>query len=1806
MVGLNLHLHKHVAKSSSERINIRDRTGSHSKRKDTCLKEKRGEVLDTNRDHQGATDQLKFKRQPNRFHASSSPFWHQLTLEPLPCLREGTFWCYQVEAVQGQSCQILPSESESQQGIVNLKLVLQLTTGDLVLEGWMEEQNESESVEIQIEPKVREESPWADSEIRYDTWLRFEFEFGVGNGYRRRQAQRRVSVVEMQQDWGRRVNVAAEILQWPPQLSGREFTYLRAAGSAAGEGAFASYGDAAGVGARAAVGEDAFAPGRGCGGGGCESNGGRGRVRIVQGLRRESGGGGGGRKQQRGRCAGRSHRAGQFSLEGGGRKNSGGRPHRVGAVRGVAQGLRIGVCVAQGRVHSCSHRAAAFTSAVRGQAQKRRRGGRKSSGGCGRKSGGIGGGGGFSHRAGGAAVKTAGTSASRRGCTRAQHSGYESSGKADAKAAAWPLRPFTLGSRGGAHSGCVGAGTKAAVAATGRVRKQRWGRCECNGVGVKSLAWRGAKTVAGPAPSRVGCAAASMKGGAVGGSAGHSPCTAVARLRLRLPRRGWVRRGRGVEDFGADLGDAGSGWSRGDLTMNPPEAVGEDPRYIRQLRGRDGAEAVVGYRRRCTKALETLRELHAHREAARTWFPPVRGSLEKWFWRGNFGDRRTTGGPSASGMPLTTSYNSLLHNENFGAALGKKIEEVDVYSPSDWLLVERWEGHQEAPLRPPGGAAAATESMPNAAGRCLCCQILSRPGAAATFAPAAASKAPLNTCASNPIHWHLMAHAPNAPPNNHRSQRRTPNRRQMMQKARTKAAAALSVQWRHVPRCWTPLPRAPSIETRWHAQPPLHALARQFSVHNVTSRSLEEALAITVSLMSNRSILLIPRRRRASPQTSGLPADVGPPLRGVPLSWPWQGLQQREAKEAVAIGLAAELLTRVLGLTLPRTQDAHMQGARERELRLGEMLGETWDRADGSGRRSQPVIPNSNGRINLPSSEFPRRAGSCDCTWHTRLEMWANMDMIGPRTLHFFWGGSMVGGMEGWRAGVAGGISNRPRMISVSLSRLDDNFKAEYSVTNRAIESQARRIRPEAHDVGEEPLDLHLPLDDIDQQNCRDSDSSKACLGDRVGGWVFSVDGWMGRVDHRTTPKLPTIRNELAGSHISERCRGFQGLTREIEERSLPTAAPPYMPQLRTNNEDMVHAATSFTTGPSFRLVRLLLRFEFVLGLPLSLLWEVGSLLVEYIANPTPRHGVSISRKSDTCKNSSTWIGKPDTFAEMGHTAQQNRHSFRESNTLARLFSLGLPHVTADPVLVDSPVSSVGLCFRSETRGNGNRGGAAKGRSGGGPQRCNGASAGDPAAQCYGRIERELRMKEVEYPAHCEYVSTSVPSVCSTCEVGWAASNSDDGPICCIIPSFGAYSVKNRSSLLTTNGSLLLVQDLLLGTPCTCCINPQTTRLSACDEMHARGREDDYGLLELGWPARLRVEDSVSGLVKFTMHQVWLLTIKSASDLGGTSILSALPAKSYTDNMSLTSQTEDNSASNLRSMMFEGAHVPAEVLDQRLQGSLQIAILLAGGVASTGDIAQDTINSGKKKNHWTFQVEILEADQTTHRSVRLAMNVQADDALSNEALAATSSRGTWSSVGSERKEAGLESSLPQSLTTLPTPLADSLDDSKLSPTSKPLNHSPGSFPNATIEAPPRRGSLVIRLQGFAGPSFRTIKTFAFPLLGRPTLGDFVRALTSRHMEDFLFKRRGSAYVGCRDWTAQALQAFVVDGLVKPEGEDGCGTLYPRLAWRYTPGATAEDDAEGAWQRREVKLFRHPVDQGIFVHYERKQLEIVYR
>jgi hypothetical protein len=38
-----------------------------------------------------------------------------------------------------------------------------------------------------------------------------------------------------------------------------------------------------------------------------------------------------------------------------------------------------------------------------------------------------------------------------------------------------------------------------------------------------------------------------------------------------------------------------------------------------------GAEAVVGCRRRRTKALETLRELRARREAARSWFPPVRG-----------------------------------------------------------------------------------------------------------------------------------------------------------------------------------------------------------------------------------------------------------------------------------------------------------------------------------------------------------------------------------------------------------------------------------------------------------------------------------------------------------------------------------------------------------------------------------------------------------------------------------------------------------------------------------------------------------------------------------------------------------------------------------------------------------------------------------------------------------------------------------------------------------------------------------------------------------------------------------------------------------------------------------------------------------------------------------------------------------------------------------------------------------------------------------------------------------------------------
>ncbi|KAJ7762083.1 hypothetical protein B0H16DRAFT_1455708 [Mycena metata] len=48
--------------------------------------------------------------------------------------------------------------------------------------------------------------------------------------------------------------------------------------------------------------------------------------------------------------------------------------------------------------------------------------------------------------------------------------------------------------------------------------------------------------------------------------------------------------------------------------------------------------------------------------------------------------------------------------------------------------------------------------------------------------------------------------------------------------------------------------------------------------------------------------------------------------------------------------------------------------------------------------------------------------------------------------------------------------------------------------------------------------------------------------------------------------------------------------------------------------------------------------------------------VMEYIANPTPRHGVSNVRKSDTFQNSRTWIGKTDTPALLGYVSQKIRH----------------------------------------------------------------------------------------------------------------------------------------------------------------------------------------------------------------------------------------------------------------------------------------------------------------------------------------------------------------------------------------------------------------------------------------------------------------------------------------------------------------------------------------------------------------------
>ncbi|KAJ6563189.1 hypothetical protein B0H10DRAFT_2200726 [Mycena sp. CBHHK59/15] len=54
-------------------------------------------------------------------------------------------------------------------------------------------------------------------------------------------------------------------------------------------------------------------------------------------------------------------------------------------------------------------------------------------------------------------------------------------------------------------------------------------------------------------------------------------------------------------------------------------------------------------------------------------------------------------------------------------------------------------------------------------------------------------------------------------------------------------------------------------------------------------------------------------------------------------------------------------------------------------------------------------------------------------------------------------------------------------------------------------------------------------------------------------------------------------------------------------------------------------------------------------------------LAEHYRANPTPRHGVSNVRKSDTPWNSRTWIGKPDTSSLLGQVLQQNRHMVQKA-----------------------------------------------------------------------------------------------------------------------------------------------------------------------------------------------------------------------------------------------------------------------------------------------------------------------------------------------------------------------------------------------------------------------------------------------------------------------------------------------------------------------------------------------------------------
>jgi len=296
---------------------------------------------------------------------------------------------------------------------------------------------------------------------------------------------------------------------------------------------------------------------------------------------------------------------------------------------------------------------------------------------------------------------------------------------------------------------------------------------------------------------------------------------------------------------------------------------------------------------------------------------------------------------------------------------------------------------------------------------------------------------------------------------------------------------------------------------------------------------------------------------------------------------------------------------------------------------------------------------------------------------------------------------------------------------------------------------------------------------------------------------------------------------------------------------------------------------------------------------------------------------------------------------------------------------------------------------------------------------------------------------------------------------------------------------------------------------------------------------------------------------------------------------------------------------------FTPQNVPQDILDKViLYDKINIDVLSMGAMVGTGlsdEVAED---KGLIKNHWMWRVLIKDEESGFIGQILFGFNVDLGSTVgSNEAQYAPSINRPFSSEsgsvdthnsqnpGSDGN--GSYSDVAQSVVRLP-PIKASSDGHDIQQPS---------------EGAPVRGQLDIIVRPRAEPSWSHRFTRSFALNPGTTFDQLLRSMTSRGMEDFRFRKLGTAKLGCRDGISQATTAWIADNLLADPvcQEEPRRHIFELLCWRYSQPSVPDDiyssSDESGQNRPNIIGFSSswsPIDRAVwpegYVHFEDSRLQ----